>query len=98
MKTFSVCFALALLTMYTKIYRPLCLAIFLVTPYVAMVCDRAAYVQRGYIAYGGEMFLPLIMYGVVFGLWHVGYTLSGKLPLMVYGAYKADLRRARGEK
>lgn len=64
--------------MLSTITRYLVVTLFFATPYISIAADRFACAQRGYMAIGGEVFIPLICYAGLFMLLEIDDKLNPK--------------------
>ena len=49
------------------------------TPYIAMLADREAYMERGYYSFGGEMFVPIFCWVCVLILQRLQVKLAREI-------------------
>lgn len=61
-----------------SVFKMLVVIIFFATPYVSMFADRAAYMERGYFAVGGEFAIPILCYTLMFLLIEACESMGNK--------------------
>lgn len=61
-----------------SITKPLIVFLFFFTPYIAIAADRYAFMERGYLAFGGEMVVPILCYMLMYALMAVDEELNPK--------------------
>lgn len=58
--------------------KPLIVFLFFATPYVAILADRYATLERGYMAFGGQMLVPIGCFVVLYLLMEADDALNPK--------------------
>lgn len=60
------------------ITKPLIVFLFFFTPYIAIAVDRYAFMERGYMAFGGELAIPVICYIAMYLLMEIDESVNPK--------------------
>lgn len=86
---------LAVLSLFFRIYKVLSFLLIFASSYICMFAVRYADAQRGYIAYGGEMFLPLLVATSTVGILEAGNWLVKNYPRLLQNATR-DILDVKG--